>query len=59
MAQGLQASGCQVVNIGALPTPVLYFAAKTQGSGTGIMLTGSHNPANYNGLKMMISRQDW
>lgn len=55
LAEGLQAGGCNVIDIGATPTPVLYFAAKTQGSGTGIMLTGSHNPANYNGLKMMIA----
>ncbi len=55
LAEGLQIGGCDVVDIGAVPTPVLYFAAKTKGSGTGIMLTGSHNPANYNGLKMMIA----
>ena len=55
LAQGLKESGCQVMDIGPVPAPVLYFAAKTQGSGTGIMLTGSHNPANYNGLKMMIA----
>lgn len=54
LAEGLQAGGCDVIDVGAVPTPVLYFAAKTQGNGTGIMLTGSHNPANYNGLKMMI-----
>ena len=54
LAEGLTASGCQVIDIGAVPTPVLYFAAKTITNGTGIMLTGSHNPANYNGLKMMI-----
>ena len=55
LADGLQTGGCEVIDVGAVPTPVLYFAAKTKGSGTGIMLTGSHNPANYNGLKMMIA----
>ncbi|WP_119344163.1 phosphomannomutase/phosphoglucomutase [Facilibium subflavum] len=57
LSDGLRFSGCNVTDIGAVPTPVLYFAAKTKGSGTGIMLTGSHNPANYNGLKMMIAGQ--
>ena len=54
LADGLQAGGCNVVDVGAVATPVLYFVAETEGSGTGIMLTGSHNPDNYNGLKMMI-----
>lgn len=54
LAEGLQTGGCDVVDVGAVPTPVLYFASKAQGNGTGIMLTGSHNPSNYNGLKMMI-----
>lgn len=55
LEQGLRASGCNVLNVGAVPTPVLYFAAKKFTNGTGIMLTGSHNPANYNGLKMTIA----
>ena len=55
LAKGLRVGGCDVVDIGEVATPILYFSAKTQGSGTGIMVTGSHNPANYNGLKMMIA----
>ena len=55
LSQGLQASGCDVIDIGAVPTPVLYFATVLRGTGTGMMLTGSHNPGHYNGLKMMIA----
>lgn len=52
--QGLLDSGRDVIDIGMVPTPVLYFAAYELGSGSGIMLTGSHNPPNYNGLKMVL-----
>jgi len=55
LAKGLQASGCDVINIGAVPTPVLYFATHELNANSGIMLTGSHNPANYNGLKMILN----
>jgi phosphomannomutase/phosphoglucomutase len=55
LIEGLQKSGCNVVDIGEVPTPVLYFAVKKIGTGTGIMLTGSHNPMHYNGLKMTIN----
>lgn len=55
LIEGLKSTGCDVVDLGAVPTPVLYFGAKTIGTGTGIMLTGSHNPPDYNGLKMMIA----
>ena len=54
LAQGLRDSGCDVTDVGMVPTPVLYFAAYELGSGSGIMLTGSHNPPDYNGLKMVI-----
>src|SRR6185312_677147 len=50
LSQGLQASGCDVVDVGAVPTPLLYFATHTLGIRSGVMLTGSHNPVNYNGL---------
>jgi phosphomannomutase/phosphoglucomutase len=52
---GLQASGCDVIDIGAVPTPVLYFATHTLATNSGIMLTGSHNPTNYNGLKIVLA----
>ncbi len=52
---GLEMAGREVIDIGMVPTPVLYFATNFLNTGTGVMLTGSHNPANYNGLKMMIA----
>ncbi len=54
LIDGIQSSGCDVIDIGVVPTPVLYFASYQLGHGTGVMLTGSHNPGNYNGLKMLI-----
>jgi len=54
LVEGLLASGCDVVNIGAVPTGVLYFATHHLGTGSGVMLTGSHNPPDYNGLKIML-----
>lgn len=54
LTQGLTDSGCQVLDIGYVPTPVLYFAAHQRDDQTGIMITGSHNPADYNGFKMML-----
>lgn len=53
--QGLLDSGCDVIDIGCVPTPVLYFSTYHLGTGTGIMLTGSHNPPDYNGLKMVMN----
>jgi phosphomannomutase/phosphoglucomutase len=55
LTQGLLDSGCDVTDVGMVPTPVLYFAAYELGSGSGIMLTGSHNPPDYNGMKMVIA----
>jgi len=52
--QGLIKAGIQVIDIGMVPTPVLYHAALTLGTGSGVMVTGSHNPPEYNGFKMMI-----
>ncbi len=57
LQKGLLSTGCHVIDIGAVPTPVLYFATYFLKTGSGIMLTGSHNPANYNGLKMMLAGQ--
>jgi len=54
LGAGLVASGCDVINIGMVPTPVLYFATHHLGTHSGVMLTGSHNPPDYNGLKMML-----
>jgi len=54
VADGLRASGVDVIDIGQVATPMLYFATFHLGTGSGIMLTGSHNPPDYNGLKMML-----
>lgn len=51
---GLRESGCDVVDFGMLPSPVLYFACAQSPVSSGVVLTGSHNPANYNGLKMIM-----
>lgn len=54
LARGVMAAGCNVIDVGAVPTPVLYFATYHLENGSGVMVTGSHNPANYNGLKIML-----
>ena len=55
LSVGLRAGGCDVIDIGMVPTPVLYYATHKLNTGTGIMVTGSHNPPQYNGLKMLIA----
>jgi phosphomannomutase / phosphoglucomutase len=54
LVEGLRDAGCEVFDIGLTPTPVLYFATHYLDTRTGIMITGSHNPAQYNGLKMVL-----
>lgn len=54
LSQGIVSTGCHVLDIGMVPTPVLYFVVQHTDGRSGIMITGSHNPAEYNGLKMMI-----
>jgi phosphomannomutase/phosphoglucomutase len=54
---GLVDTGCHVMDLGAVPTPVLYFAVNTLNTDAGVMLTGSHNPPNYNGCKIVIGGQ--
>lgn len=51
---GLRSTGCNVENIGLGPTPMLYFAVKDRNADGGIMITGSHNPSEYNGFKMTL-----
>jgi len=51
---GLRSTGCGVVDIGMVPTPVTYFATTLIGSGSGVQVTGSHNPPDYNGFKIML-----
>lgn len=55
LISGLIESGCHVVNIGMVPSPVVYFATCTKAASSGVMITGSHNPAEYNGLKIMVA----
>ena len=54
LSDGLRAGGCDVIDVGMVPTPVLYYATHKLKTGTGIMITGSHNPPQYNGIKMML-----
>jgi len=54
MISGILSTGCDVLDIGAVPTGVLYFAAYEMAAGSGVMITGSHNPPDYNGFKIMI-----
>lgn len=55
LGKGIASTGVDVIDIGMVPTPVLYFATFHLKTGTGIMVTGSHNPPEYNGLKMMVN----
>ncbi|WP_025587084.1 phosphoglucomutase/phosphomannomutase PgmG [Sphingomonas sp. UNC305MFCol5.2] len=54
LVEGLTASGCDVVRVGLGPTPMLYYAEATLEVDGGIQITGSHNPGNYNGFKMVF-----
>jgi len=54
LIDGLRKSGVSVTRIGLGPTPMLYYATKTLGADGGIMITGSHNPSEYNGFKMVL-----
>ncbi|OBY58149.1 phosphomannomutase/phosphoglucomutase [Pseudomonas nitroreducens] len=55
LIQGLVDCGCQVTDIGMVPTPVLYYAANVLEGKSGVMLTGSHNPPDYNGFKIVVA----
>ncbi|NOZ09896.1 MAG: phosphomannomutase/phosphoglucomutase [Gammaproteobacteria bacterium] len=55
LAEGLMTAGCDVINVGMVPTPLLYFATHHLGTQSGVMVTGSHNPPDYNGLKMVLA----
>jgi len=52
---GLIESGCHVIDVGMVPTPLVYFSTYTKGATSGVMITGSHNPSEYNGFKIMIA----
>ena len=57
LVAGLKASGMEVVRVGRGPTPMLYYASTVLETDGAVMLTGSHNPPDYNGFKMMLHRK--
>jgi phosphomannomutase/phosphoglucomutase len=57
LARGIRSSGLNVINLGCVATPIVYFAAQHLGTHSGVMITGSHNPPEYNGLKMVIANE--
>ncbi len=57
LISGILAAGCPVYNVGEVTTPMVYFANYELGSLSGVMITGSHNPPEYNGLKMVLAGQ--
>ena len=57
LASGIQSSGCDVVLIGMTPTPVTYFATHFLNIQSAVAITGSHNPSQYNGLKIIIAKE--
>jgi phosphomannomutase/phosphoglucomutase len=56
LVRGLRSTGLDVLDVGVVPTPCLYYALYTMDVGGGVMITGSHNPAEYNGFKASIGR---
>lgn len=57
LVEGLKASGMEVLRIGRGPTPMLYYTATVRKTDGAVMVTGSHNPPDYNGFKMMLGRK--
>ncbi len=55
LAQGLQAAGVDVIDLGVVATPMVYYGTKVLDATSGIMVTGSHNPPDYNGFKMVLA----
>lgn len=55
LCDGLLSTGCDVMHLGMLPTPLLYYAAAVSAEHSAVMLTGSHNPPEYNGFKIVIN----
>jgi phosphomannomutase / phosphoglucomutase len=55
LARGLQAAGMDVIDVGRVATPMLYFATHHLQTGSGVMVTGSHNPPDYNGMKIVVA----
>ncbi len=59
LSAGLQHSGANVINIGICPTPMLYFADYFLKTDAALMITGSHNPSEYNGFKMVVNKHSF
>jgi len=59
LAEGLASTGIEVSDIGQGPTPMLYFAVHELATDGGIQVTGSHNPPDYNGFKMMLGKRSF
>ncbi|MES2324733.1 MAG: phosphomannomutase/phosphoglucomutase [Pseudomonadota bacterium] len=55
LAEGLQAAGADVIDLGVVATPMVYYGTHVLGAASGIMVTGSHNPPDYNGFKMVLA----
>ncbi|HWT70681.1 MAG TPA: phosphomannomutase/phosphoglucomutase [Oxalicibacterium sp.] len=55
LAEGLQSAGVDVIDLGVVATPMLYFGTQVLDANSGIMVTGSHNPPDYNGFKMVLA----
>ena len=55
LAAGLQAAGVDVIDLGVVATPMVYYGTNVLGAASGIMVTGSHNPPDYNGFKMVLA----
>ncbi|HET6268032.1 MAG TPA: phosphomannomutase/phosphoglucomutase [Acidobacteriota bacterium] len=57
MTEGLTSTGCDLIDVGTLPTPLLYFSLFELPVEGGVMITASHNPSEYNGFKLCIGRE--
>ncbi len=57
LSRGLISTGCDVVDLGTIPTPLLYFSIYHNNLESGVMITGSHNPPEFNGFKIMAGKQ--
>ena len=55
LGRGIREGGIDTIDLGMVPTPLVYFAAHQLGTGSGVAITGSHNPPQYNGFKMMMA----
>jgi len=57
LSKGLLSTGCRITDLGIIPTPLLYFTMYTKNMEAGVIITGSHNPPDYNGFKMMVGKE--